>query len=61
MSNDSKETVVDLSKLIIGQSSQNISTVNVSVNVMPSLITSYNEGTDLIGHELFTYNESSEK
>jgi len=59
MNNDPKETVVDLSKLMVGQGGQtsvNNSIPTTPVSATPSMITSCNEGANLIGHEIFTHN-----
>lgn len=59
MSNDPKDTMVDLSKLMVGQGGQtsvNISVQTTPVSATPSMITSCNEGANLIGHENFTHN-----
>lgn len=54
MSNDPKDTVVDLSKLLKNQS-KNGQGVNVNINTQ-SMITSLNEGTTMIGVETSTKN-----
>lgn len=57
MSNDPKDTVVDLSKLVKTptplKTSSNTNNANTS-----TLLTTCNESADLIGHENFTLNES---
>lgn len=59
MSNDPKDAVVDLAKLMRSQVTTSTPT---SIPVIPvgatnSMITSCNEGTNMIGHELSTLNE----
>ena len=62
MSNNPKNTVVDLSKLVkkpgpqILRTSSNNSKVNTS-----KLLTICNESTNMIGHEQFTLNEGKKK
>lgn len=63
MSNDPKDTAVDLSKLRLR--------TQLSANILPqsnpknieniSMITSCNEGANLIGQEFFTYNGNNEE
>ena len=58
MSNDPKDTVADLSKLVrspIASTSKNIYTY-YSKKFHICNATSCNEGTELIGNEYFTYN-----
>lgn len=61
MSNDPKDTVVDLSKLMRGQSSANKSTLFPPTNETSTMVTSCNEGVNLIGNEIFTYNGNTQK
>lgn len=63
MSNAPKNTVVDLSKLMVGQGGQtsvNISIPTTPASTTPSMITSCNEGANLIGHEIFIHNGNNE-
>ena len=58
MSNDPKDTVADLSKLVRSQSQAPAKT---SIPTIPrssisAMLTSCNEGTGLIANEYFTYN-----
>ena len=58
MSNDPKDTVVDLSKLVRSQSQ---APVKAPIPTIPrssisAMLTSCNEGAELIGNEYFTYN-----
>ena len=58
MSNDPKDTVADLSKLVRSQSQAPAKT---SIPTIPrssisAMLTSCYEGTELIGNEYFTYN-----
>lgn len=59
MSNDPKDAAVDLSKLMRSQAptSTPTSTPVIPVSATNSMITSCNEGTNMIGHELSTLNE----
>lgn len=63
MSNDPKDTVVDLSKLMQGQSQTSIQTPmpTISDSSIAAMLTSCNEGTilGLVGNEHFTYNGGS--
>ena len=54
MSNDPKDTVVDLSKLMRSQSQAPVPTIPRSS--ISAMLTSCNEGAELIGNEYFTYN-----
>lgn len=63
MSNDPKDAVVDLGKLMRSQSATSTPT---SIPVIPvdatnSMITSCNEETNMIGHENFNCDDSTEK
>ena len=58
MSNDPKDTVADLSKLVRSQSQ---APARTSIPTIPrssisAMFTSCNESTELIGNEYFTYN-----
>lgn len=55
MSNDPKDAIVDLSKLMRSQAPTSIPTIPVGAT--NSMITNCNEGTNMIGHELSTLNE----
>lgn len=59
MSNDPKDAVVDLSKLMRSQAptSTPTSIPTIPVGATNSMITNCNEGTNMIGHELSTLNE----
>lgn len=52
MSNDPKDAVVDLSKMMTGQPATPTQTIPVSAS--PSMITPCNEGANLIGVETST-------
>lgn len=58
MSNDPKDTVVDLAKLMQGQSQTPVQTPipTISPSSISAMLTSCNEGAELVGHEHFTYN-----
>ena len=58
MSNDPKDTKVDLSKLAKSQpqATKSASTKTIKTSSTSSMITSCNESAGLVGHENFTYN-----
>lgn len=59
MSNDPKDTVVDLSKLVRSQSQAPVKTPVPTIiprSSRSAMLTSCNEGAELIGNEYFTYN-----
>lgn len=58
MSNDPKDAVVDLSKLMQSQSQtpQQTSIPTISNRSRAEMLTSCNESGDLVGKEHFTYN-----
>lgn len=59
MSNDPKDTVVDLSKLVRTSASTPLKTPsNTNKMNASTLLTTCNESADLIGHENFTLKES---
>lgn len=57
MSNDPKDAVVDLSKLVRNQTPAPTPTPVVPTGSTANMITSCNEGVNMIGHELSTLNE----
>lgn len=63
MSNDPRDTVVDLSKLMQGQSQTSVQTPipTISDSSIAAMLTSCNEGAELglVGNEHFTYNGGS--
>ena len=61
MSNDPKDTVVDLAKLMQGQSQTPVQTPipTISPSSISAMLTSCNESAELVGHEHFTYNGTS--
>ena len=58
MSNDPKDTVADLSKLVRShsQAPAKTSIPTIPRSSISAMLTSCNEGTELIGNEYFTYN-----
>lgn len=57
MSNDPKDAVVDLSKLMRSQTPTPTPTPIIPVSTTSNMITNCNEGAGMIGHELSTLNE----
>ena len=59
MSNDPKDAAVDLAKLLRSQAATSTPTSIpvIHVGATNGMITSCNEGTNMIGHELSTLNE----
>jgi len=55
MSNDPRDAIVDLSKLIRNQPSP--STPIIQARTVPNSITNCNEGTNMVGHENFSRGE----
>lgn len=63
MSNDPKDTVVDLSKLMQSQSQQPVQTpmMTIPASSIATMLTSCNEGFELVGNEHFTYRDDTDK
>lgn len=65
MSNDPKDIVVDVSKLMQGQSQPLVQTPTASIpdSSIATMLTSCNEGAGLglVGNEHFTYNGGSDQ
>lgn len=61
MSNDPKDAVVDLAKLMRSQTPTPPSTPIIPVSTTSNMITSCNESANMIGHENFSQNDDTQK